>query len=197
VTKTGFIFIPMAIGLMIASQIGAKLSTKFESRFVIAAGMFIAAFAMFSMTNIDIKWGALDIIYHLFILAFGLGMGLAPLTNASTSSIPIQEVGIASSVLALARNISGAFGVAIFATILTNSTTSRFLDIQRYSIINTKNPQLISAIFGLMSVKASILSFSTVFFVSSIIMIIGAISALFVIETKVEGKKRISTMVEI
>jgi hypothetical protein len=182
---------------MIASQVGAKLSTKFEARFVIAAGMFIAAFAMYSMTSIDIKWGALDVIYHLFILAFGLGMGLAPLTNASTSTIPIHEVGIASSVLALARNISGAFGVAIFATILTNSTTSRFLDIQRYSTINTQNPQLISAIFGLMSIKASILSFSTVFFVSSVIMVIGAISALFVIETKVEGKKRISTMVEI
>src|ERR1035438_4633134 len=39
--------------------------------------------------------------WRLAFFAAGLGIGLAPLTNAATSTVPIQEVGVASSILAV------------------------------------------------------------------------------------------------
>jgi len=185
VTKTGYLFIPMAAGMMIAAQIGARLSAKIEPRFLIAFGMFCAAFTMYLFTGIDIKWTGFDIIWRLSILAFGLGLGLAPLTNAATSTVPTHEVGIASSVLALARNIAGAFGIAIFATILTNSVTAHLIDIQKYSIVNTKDLSVLRNIFPLMITKANILAFSTVFHTTIFILILGGISALCI-----KGSKR-------
>lgn len=184
VTKSGYLFIPMALGLMIAAQIGARLSTKTEPRFLIAFGMFWAAFMMYQFTAIDINWGSFDLIWRMFFLAFGLGLGLSPLTTAATSTVPLKEVGIASSVLALARNISGAFGIAIFATILSNSITARLLDIQKYTIINSANPQIMLNVFVLAATKANILSFATVFKSSIIFMFLGGIAALFVKEGK-------------
>jgi hypothetical protein len=103
-------------------------------------------------------------------------------------------VGVASSILALVRNISGAFGVAIFATILTNSATTAILNVQKYTVINTFNPNVLQQAGFLMAMKASIVSFNTVFLCSAIITLFGAFSALLLKETKKEmmGKVEIS-----
>lgn len=184
-TKSGYIFMPMAFAMMVAAQVGARLSIRIQPRFLTAAGMFIASLVLFFLfTGIDIKWGAWDIAWRLMVFSFGLGVGLSPLTNAATSTVPLHEVGIASSVLALARNISGAFGVAIFATILSNSTTSQLLNLQTHTVINTINPALLAQIPALMIIKANVLAFSTVFRIAGAIMVVGGFSALFVKENK-------------
>lgn len=188
VTKAGMLFIPMAIGLMIAAQLGARLSAKIQPRFLIAFGMLWASVIFFSLSGIDIKWNAFDLGAHLFLFAFGLGLGMAPLTQAATSTVSLHEIGVASSVLALARNLAGAFGIAIFATILSNSITSQFISIQHHSVINTQNPSLIGQIQGLMFVKANINAFAIVFKTSAFFMLIGSASALLVKESKRDFK---------
>ncbi len=184
VTKSGYLFIPMAVCLMFAAQMGARLSRVFPARYIIAAGMFFSALMLFSFSGIDIKWTFWDMAWRLGLFAMGLGIGLAPLTNAATATVPIHEVGIASSVLALARNLSGAFGVAIFATVLTDSVTSNLLQIQKYSTIHTTNPQVIQQIYALMTVKANINAFGTVFHWAVFFMVIGGFAAFFVGEPK-------------
>jgi len=184
VTKTGLLFIPMAVGMMLSAQTGARLSAKIQPRFLISFGMFWTALMMYSFSFIDIRWTGFDVAWRLFFLAVGLGIGMAPLTNAATSTVPVHEIGVASSVLALARNIAGAFGIAIFATILSNSITSHMVELQKFTIINTQNPQILSQIFGLMSVKANLLAFSTVFKTTIVFMLVGAIAALNVKESK-------------
>jgi len=184
VTKSGYLFIPMAVCLMIAAQTGARLARKIQARYVTAVGMFFSAMMLFSFSAIDIKWTFWDFTWRLGFFAAGLGVGLAPLTNAATSTVPIEEVGVASSILALARNLSGAFGVAIFATILSNSTTANLLAIQIHSVINTTDPQLLQTIPGLMVIKASTLAYATVFQTSAFFMAAGGLAALFVQEAK-------------
>jgi predicted MFS family arabinose efflux permease len=180
VTKAGYIFIPMALAIMIASQVGARLVKRFPTNLVISFGMALAAFGMFLFANIDIKWGFFDMALRLFVMAFGIGMGLAPLTRSATSTIPIHEVGIASSILALARNIAGAFGTAIFATILDNSVSSHLLSIQQHSVLNSQDPVVIQQYMSLISVKATIAAYATVFQVSVFILLFGAFTALFI-----------------
>lgn len=198
VTQSGLLFIPMAVALAIAAQLGARLSAKIEPRFLTAAGMLWASAVFFSLSFIDIKWTAFDIGIRMFLFAFGLGIGLAPLTTATTSTVPLEEVGVASSILALARNLSGAFGIAIFATILSNATTSNLLDLQKYSVINTQNPAIIQQIYALIVTKANVLAFSTVFRTSVFFMVMGAIAALFVKESKKDfaTKKDLSHAIE-
>ncbi len=184
-TKTGYLFIPMALALMGAAAIGPRISSKIQPRFLTSVGMFTAAFVLFFLfSGIDIKWTFWDITWRLMIFAAGLGIGLSPLTTAATSTVPLHEVGIASSILALARNISGAFGIAIFATILSNGITSQLAQIQFHSIINTLDPVLLRQIPALMITKANVMAYSTVFQAAGILLAIGGISALFVNESK-------------
>jgi EmrB/QacA subfamily drug resistance transporter len=190
VTKAGYLFIPMALGMGIFAQIGARLSYKFPARYVTATGMLLCTLSMFLLMGIDIKWGFWDLSLRLLIFTIGMGIGLAPLTNAATQSVPLHEVGIASSVLALARNISGAFGIAISATIFSNSIDSNLLNVQRFTIVNTYDLNVLHLTTGLMSLKATILSFGAVFKFSMILMLIAGISALFLKDPAVKISKK-------
>jgi hypothetical protein len=184
VTKSGYLFIPMALGLMVAAQLGARLAARIPSQYIISVGMFWASFGIFLFSGIDIRWSFFDIAWRLTFFAFGLGLGLSSLTRAATSTVPISEVGIASSVLALARNISGAFGIAIFTSILTNSITSGFIALQTHSVINSHNPQIFQQVAGLMAIQANVVAYKVVFRVATVFMAVGGIAALFVKEGK-------------
>jgi EmrB/QacA subfamily drug resistance transporter len=186
VTKTGYLFIPMAIGIMSSVQIGTRLATKIQPKFVVFIGLIWSSIFLLFFSGIDLTWSFAHIAVNLFFFAFGLGFTFGPITNAAISKVPIHEVGVASSILALARNIAGAFGVAIFATILTNSVNSEIMNVSKFSTINTFDPNILKEVSYLMVVKANVLSFKTVFIWSAFFTFIGAISSLFLSETKKE-----------
>ncbi|HWY80193.1 MAG TPA: DHA2 family efflux MFS transporter permease subunit [Candidatus Sulfotelmatobacter sp.] len=184
VTKSGYLFIPMAVGIMSGAQIGVRLAQKIPPRYFVSLGMFWGAFMLYLFSGIDVKWEFWDIGIRLGLFAFGIGLGFGPLTQAAVSTVPIQEVGVASSVLALSRNLAGAFGTAIFATILSNSTTASLINIQNNTIIHTTDPQLLKIIPGLMEIKASILAYGSVFKWAAVFVIAGGIATLFLKEVK-------------
>ncbi len=184
VTKTGYLFLPMALGMMIAAQTGARLVTRFPPKYIVSSGLVWAAFILYLFSGIDLTWSQVHFSILLFAFALGLGFTFAPLTNAAIATVPHDEVGVASSILALVRNIAGAFGVAIFATVLTDSVTSNLIAVNKYSIINTLNPQALQQAAYLMVIKANIASFEIVFKVSAVFTLIGAAVALFLKESK-------------
>ncbi len=194
VTKTGYLFIPMAAGMMISAQSGARLAVKYQPKYVVLTGLLWASFILYLFSGIDLAWSFTHIAVLLFCFALGLGFTFAPLTNAAISTVPIHEVGVASSILALVRNIAGAFGVAIFATILTNSATSGLINVEKFSVINTVNPTVLQQAAYLMVIKANLVSFEVVFKISAAITFIGALSALFLKESKkdYQGKTEVS-----
>jgi len=128
----------------------------------------------------------------LSIMAFGLGFGMSQRTNVIASVVPTREIGIASSVLALARNIAGAFGIAIFGTILNNATESNVLAIAKGSAIHVVNPFTMHQFIGLIALKAQISAYDTVFVIGAIVLFIGAITAYSIkVEREVEPTEKI------
>lgn len=179
-TQTGFLFMPMAFMMVLASPIGAALTGKVQARYTIAVSTFIAAIGIFLFHYLDPKSTALDIILPLSVMAFGMGAGMAPRTNIIASAVPENEIGIASSILALARNIAGAFGIAIFGTILNNQIESNVLSISQQSVFNGHTSEQYRQFIALITLKAQISAYNTVFWVASIILFIGSFSALLI-----------------
>jgi EmrB/QacA subfamily drug resistance transporter len=178
-TETGYLFIPMAAAMMLAAPVGGMLTGKVKSKYVIFASTLVAAIGIFLFTGLDPKSSALDIIIPLSVMAFGLGFGMAQRTNIIASVVPQNEIGIASSILALVRNIAGAFGIAIFATILNNRITSNVLSINSFSSLHGHLPSDIQNYIALISLKAQVNAFDYVFLVSSIIVFLGSFTILF------------------
>jgi len=178
-TESGYLFMPMAFMMVIASPLGGSLVGKVQARYVIFASTIIAAIGTFMFMGIDPKSTALDIIIPLMVMSFGLGLGMSQRTSIIASVVDPHEIGIASSVLALARNIAGAFGIAIFGTILNNSIKDNVLKISHFSNISTHNPLIINQYIGLIELKAQVSAYANVFFFAGLVIFIGAFASLY------------------
>jgi len=179
-TQTGYLFMPMAFMMMIAAALGGNLIEKIKPKYVIAISTLIAAGGTFMFTALDARSTAMDIIIPISIMAFGMGLGMAQRTNIITTAVPEQEVGSASSVLALARNIAGAFGIAVFGTLLNNSITRKVMETAYHSSINITNPIIYQQGAGLIILNAYMASYKIVFITASAILLFGAVAALWI-----------------
>ena len=177
-TQSGYLFMPMAFMMMIASPIGGALTGKIQSRYIIFASTLVASIGIFLFSYLDPKSTVLDIIIPLSIMAFGLGFGMAQRTNIIASVVDPHEIGIASSVLALVRNIAGAFGIAIFGTLLTNRIGSNVLKINSLSVLNSHNLIDIQKYISLVILKAQVDAYGFVFLVASIVVFLGSFTIL-------------------
>jgi EmrB/QacA subfamily drug resistance transporter len=192
-TESGYLFMPMAAALVLAAPLGGALIGRVEARYVIFASTLVAGVGLFLFSSLDVRSTALSIMWPLGIMAFGMGFGMAQRTNIIASVVDQKEIGVASSILALARNVAGAFGIALFGTILNNRIESNVLSISRQSILRSANPLDIQHFIGLITLRAQVDAYNYVFVISSIIVIIGAFA---VLSLKV-GKERADIKVHV
>lgn len=190
-TETGYLFIPMAVALLIASPLGGSLTGRVKASYVIAASTFVAGFGLFLFAAmIDVRASAWDVMIPLFVMAFGLGFGMAQRTGAIAAIVPAEEMGVASSLLALARNIAGAFGIALFGTILKDATEGNVLAIAAQShIIEGASLAARGTYIALIELKAQIDAYQTIFYTGMAVMLLGGISSFWlkIPEKQLEG----------
>ena len=195
-TQTGFLFMPMAFAMMLAAPIGGRLTGRVEPRYVIMASTLVAGIGLYCFSFLDPRSTAIDIIWPLALMAFGIGFGMAQRTNIIATVVPNNEIGIASSILALARNIAGAFGIAVFGTILTKTTESNVMKITANSSFNMTSILHYKEALGLISLKAQVSAYGTVFIVASLVLFFGAITAMWIKVSKDDMKAAGEVVVE-
>ncbi len=179
-TQTGYLFIPLAVALMAASPLGGMLIGRVKPSYVIFVSTLVAGLGMFLLSYIDPRSTALDIIIPLCVLSFGLGFGMAQRTNLVAVAVPKEDIGEASAILALVRNISGAFGVAIFSTILSTKISSNVITISKNSVIHSVRPQLVRQFIALIELKAQVSSYAFVFKTAAGLIFFGAFAAFLI-----------------
>ncbi len=179
-TQTGFLFIPLAISLMIAAPLGGRLIGKVRPGLVIFLSTFFSGVGIYMLSYIDAASTPIDIIIPTCVLAFSLGFGMAQRTNLVAVSVPKNKIGEASAVLALVRNIAGAFGLAIFSTLLTNSETANVFSTARHSVLGVVTSHTMQQFIALVELKAQVGAYDTVFATAAIVVMIGSFTALLI-----------------
>ena len=197
-TQTGYLFMPMAFAMMVASPIGVSLVGKVPARVVIALSTLIASLGIFLFyMRLDPKSTPMDVVLPLVVMAFGLGFGMSQRTSIIAQVVPTSEIGVASSILALARNIAGAFGISLFATILNNKMQDSIIQISRFSVINSNSPLVRGEAIVLMILKAQIDGFRTVFLIGAGVVLVAAIYAYFSLNIKeLDINNKVEIMIE-
>ncbi len=192
-TQTGYLFMPMAAAMMVAAAVGGRLTGKAPARYVIFVSTLVAGIGIFFFSFLDPKSGALAIIIPLCVMAFGMGFGMAQRTNIIASVVDPSEIGIASSVLALVRNVAGAFGIALFGTILNSRIERNILHINSMSSLHSTDPSIVQQYISLVTLKSQINAYSYVFVIASIVIVIGAFAVLWL---KVKERTDVKVHVE-
>jgi DHA2 family multidrug resistance protein len=73
---------------------------------------------MFLMQQFTLTASYWDFVWPRIVLGIGLGMIFVPLTTVTLSEIPKTEMGNATGIFNLLRNIGGSVGIAVSATLL-------------------------------------------------------------------------------
>ncbi|HQT83054.1 MAG TPA: hypothetical protein PLW99_02820, partial [Candidatus Paceibacterota bacterium] len=157
----------------------------------VSFGMALSALGLYLLMHLDPTMTSLDFVLPLVLFGAGLGLGMAPLTNAATTAVPLHEVGMSSGLLNLTRNIGGAFGIAIFSTILVNATNANVLSVAQHSHILGTTPTILAEAQALIILKADLLAYGTVFGYAAAAMFIGGLIALFFLRTTNTDEKAI------
>ena len=177
-TKAGYLFMPMAITMVVSAAIGGKFAGKIKAKYAIFASTAVASVGLFMLSFLDPKSSSIEVIIPLCVMALGMGFGMSQRTNIIASVVKPTEIGIASSVLALARSISGAFGIALFGTLLNNRIESNVLRINQFSHFFGTALVDFQKYVALIILKAQISAYSFVFIVSSVVVFLGSFTIL-------------------
>jgi MFS family permease len=165
---------------MAAAPFGASLVGKVKPGPVIGVSTLVAGFGIFLFSFIDARSTAIDLIIPLFVMAVGMGFGMAQRTNAVAAAVPPEEIGIASGVLALSRNIAGAFGIALFSTLLTWAIDRNVLRIAGQSVLHVVTPENQRIFTALIELKAQVDAYALIYEVAAVLLVIGGIVAFFI-----------------
>lgn len=186
-TKSGLLFIPMGLCIPISAIVlGRFLLAKYSARSVIFWSTIGAAGSFLFLSRIDPRSSAFDLMWPLALMALFMGAGMAQRTNLIATSVPPSEIGVASGILALVRNIGGAMGIAVFGTLLTTLTKNNVMALARNSIIHATSAVDYKAAVALISLKAQVLAYAQVYVIAASVVAVGAFS-IFLIKKKKPG----------
>lgn len=95
------------------------LMKRFDVRMIAIVGLSIFAFSSFMNTAMSPDYAADQLWLPNIVRAIGQAIVLTPLTTVSTGEIAPQDAAAASGISNMFRNLGGAIGTAVLATVIT------------------------------------------------------------------------------
>ncbi len=122
----GFAMAPRGLGSLVAMPVVGLLMNRVDPRKMLGLGFLLSAFTLYWMGGLNLQAGFWDIFWPQFVQGIGLGLLFVPLTTVAMDRIEAKDMGHATSLLNLLRNIGGAAGIALIQTILARDRQEHF-----------------------------------------------------------------------
>lgn len=179
-----------------------KMMQRFDIRYIAFAGMSLFAVSAFMNTTMSLDYSGDQLFLPNIIRAVGQALTLAPLSAISLGSVAPQDAAAASGISNMMRNLGGAVGTALLATIVTKreqfhsniigqavhlgreEVRARIAQMTDYFLAHgvtdpaAAHQQAIVALGNLVRRQALVLGFSDTFAVIGIVLIIAGIAIL-------------------
>jgi DHA2 family multidrug resistance protein len=116
--NAGIAMAPRGLGSFLMMPVVGTVMNRFDPRKVLAVGLTGAAWSLYALSRLSLEAGYWDIFWPQFIQGAALAMLFVPLTTATMDPIPKEEMGNATSMFNLMRNLGGSCGIAAATTYL-------------------------------------------------------------------------------
>jgi DHA2 family multidrug resistance protein len=191
----GMAMAPRGLGSFLMMPVVGTVLNRFDPRKVLAVGIVGAAWTLYALGRLNLNAGYWDIFWPQFIQGAALALLFVPLTTATMDPIPKEEMGNATSIFNLMRNLGGSFGIASATTYLfrrqqfhtnmlgahitaTSPQTRQLVQgLQRSMMAHGAGPQLAQrraygAIWGMVQQQASMISFVDTFLAMAVVFLL-------------------------
>ncbi|WP_168212905.1 MULTISPECIES: MDR family MFS transporter [unclassified Bradyrhizobium] len=96
-----------------------RLMQRFDARYIAITGLLIFAYSCFMNTAMSPDYAGDQLWIPNIVRAIGQAMVLTPLTSVTTGNTAPQDAAAASGISNMLRNLGGAIGTAVLATLVT------------------------------------------------------------------------------
>lgn len=169
--QAGLTTMPEAIGVVVSTQLVARLYPTIGPRRLMASGLAGVTVVVVFMAFLDLDSSLWLVRFAMFMLGFGVAYVFLPNQAASLATITSAQTGRASTLSTVQRQLGGALGVAIVSSVLT--------------IVGTGSEG-----------SGSIAGYRAAFVAAAVLALIGAVCALFVPDADAAETMRVRSKVK-
>jgi predicted MFS family arabinose efflux permease len=119
--RTGLAFLPAGLCTLSGALVGTRLVQVIGPRRQLVLGPGLAASGLLWLSTIGAgDTYLLHVLGPVMLVGLGIGLSFVPMTLAATTGVPAHEAGLASGLINTTRQIGGALGLAIMATVASS-----------------------------------------------------------------------------
>jgi len=107
------------ISLIVMPVAGVLMMRGINPRWLLGIGLLIQAISLWMMAAFNLEAGFMHIVWPRVVLGLAMGLFFVPLMTVAFTNLGHRDIGNASGILNLIRNLGGSFGVAFCTTILS------------------------------------------------------------------------------
>jgi DHA2 family multidrug resistance protein len=193
--QAGIAMAPRGIGSFFMMPLTGLMTGKFDARKLLSLGLLVGGVTLLWLSWLNLQAGYWDIFWPQLIQGAGMSLLFVPLTTVSMDAIPREQMGNATSLFNLMRNIGGSIGIALTGTLIarnTQTTTATlgahvtpydarsqtmFLQIRAAFMaagadVTTATQRAYAAMFGMVQRQAAMVSFVGIFQLLGIIFLV-------------------------
>jgi EmrB/QacA subfamily drug resistance transporter len=112
--------LPAALGMIMCAGPSAKIAARVGTKALVAGGLTTTALGMAWFSTAAVESGSAFLIASQFSIGAGIGLAMAPATEAIMGSLPLAKASVGSAVNDTNRIVGGALGVAILGSLLNS-----------------------------------------------------------------------------
>jgi DHA2 family multidrug resistance protein len=116
---SGLVQVSRGLGALVFMPLAGLMMNRFDARKLVATGFVLLGVSswMFAGLNLDFAKSYLD--WPNFLQGAGVGLCMVPLLTVSMGMLKKEQMGNASGIFALARNLAGSIGISVMTTMVT------------------------------------------------------------------------------
>ena len=116
---SGLSMMPRGVGALCAMILCATLSNVLDNRLLVVLGLSLMGIAGWMLGTLNLQIAPINIAVPNILYGLGLGLAMIPIITLSMATIKNEQMTNASGLQNLLKNIGGAFGTSIVATLLS------------------------------------------------------------------------------
>ena len=116
--QSGLALSPRGIGAFVTTSLVGRLVGRVRNRILIATGFCLLAISSFWLGHINLEIGLWNVIWPSVLNGVAISFIFVPLTTTTMGHLRQEQMGNATGIYNLMRNLGGSLGIAMVGTLL-------------------------------------------------------------------------------
>lgn len=121
--EAGWRITPIAT-LVVSAPLSARAAERVGTKAVVTTGLLVVTAALALLAGVEVGDGYAIVGWAMAVMGVGMGLTMAPATDAIMGSLPLAKAGVGSAMNDTTRQVGGALGVAVIGSVLSSAYSS-------------------------------------------------------------------------